>query len=112
VNHFVPPDPVDFLTRVIPLIKSDLDAADHLPTRARIFWAGVLAARDLGASDVVERDFWQLAFDAKLIWDQVDRKRRGVLPHSYETVGHLIRWGIRGWDPFGAWRPFNPNGTP
>lgn len=106
MKHFVPPASIDFLTLAIARIRKDLDATSHLQTRSRIFWAGVLAARNLGASDVIEHDFWQLAFNAKLIWNQSDRRSKsglakGELPHSYETIGHLIRWGIRGWDPFG-----------
>src|SRR5689334_13824157 len=101
MKHFPPPITVDLLGQAIARIRPDIEAAPSLRERARTFWAGVLASRDLGTWDVVERDFWQLAFATGLIWKQDNPNRRGVLPHSFETVAHLIRWGLLARNPFG-----------
>lgn len=104
MKHFAPPLAVDLLGQAVARIRPDIEAATSLRDRARTFWAGVMASRQLGASDVVEHEFWTLAFGVGLIWNQIDPTRKGVLPYSFETVAHLIRWGMAARDPFGGGR--------
>jgi hypothetical protein len=104
MKHVAPPIAIDLLDQAVQRIRKDLDSATTLRVRARVFWAGVLASRELGARDVVEVEFWRLAFDAGLIWDQANPDKGRVLRHSYETVSHLIRWGLLERDPFGERR--------
>lgn len=101
MKHFAPAIDGDLLTQAVARIRADIEAATSLRSRARTFWAGVLASRSCGAVDVIEHDSWRLAIDTGLIWNQEDPERKGVLPHSYETVFHLIRWGLAARDPFG-----------
>jgi hypothetical protein len=101
MKPFAPPIAVDLLTDAIERVRTDLNRARSRPERARTLWAGVLASRNLGAQDVIEREFWGLAFSTGLIWNQASRSRSRVLPHSFETVSHLIRWGLLARDPFG-----------
>jgi hypothetical protein len=84
------PPTIDLLSQAIERIRPDLSRSIPVRQRARNFWAGVLCARDLGASDVVAEDFRQLAIDCGLLAEL----RR-------ETVEHLIRWGMLARDPFG-----------
>ena len=61
--------------------------------RVRALWAAVVAARDLGASDVIENAFIELAQELGL---EADLGRHGA-----EDVRHVVRWGLLGRDPFG-----------
>jgi hypothetical protein len=101
MKHFAPPIATDLLAEATARVREDINNATSLRDRARTFWAGVLASCDLGARDVVEVTFWRLAFDTGLIWDQANPNKSRVLRHSYETVSHLIRWGLLERDPFG-----------
>lgn len=109
MKPFAPPIAVDLLTDAIERVRTDLNRARTRTERARTLWAGVLASRNLGASDVIEREFWRLAFATGLIWNQADPwpkddLPKGVLPYSFATVAHLIRWGLLARDPFGRRR--------
>jgi hypothetical protein len=88
-----PPSAVDLIARAIERVRPDLVRVKPIKERVRAFWAGVKAARDLGASDVVYEKFRQLAADTGLLAD--------LGQHADETVAHLIRWGLLGRDPFG-----------
>jgi hypothetical protein len=95
--HVAPPAAVDLLAHAIERVRSDLGQADNLKQRARIFWAGVAASRDLGASDVIRDEFIVLAIDSGL-FDQLSEKP----PYAAAaTIDHLIRWGLLKRDPFG-----------
>ncbi len=104
MKPLAPPIAIDLLTDAVERVRTDLSRAQSRPERALIFWAAVMAARNLGAQDVIEHEFWGFAFSTGLIWNQASRNRSGVLPHSFETVAHLIRWGLLARDPFGGRR--------
>lgn len=76
---------------VRPRLMRDGSAGDRL----RILWAGVKAARDLGAVDVVEDEFLALARVAGLVIHDPARGQFGE-----ETVRHVIRWAMLGMNPF------------
>jgi hypothetical protein len=95
--HIAPPAAVDLLAHAVERVRSDLVQAGTLKQRARIFWAGVAASRDLGASDVVRDEFIVLAIDSGL-FDQLSEKP----PYAAAaTIDHLIHWGFLDRDPFG-----------
>lgn len=89
MRHVPPPAPVDLLDQAIDHVRPHLDCSVPLVKRARVFWAAVAAARNLGAADVVEADFAQLAADTGLSRDL----RR-------EDLQHLLRWGQLNRNPF------------
>jgi hypothetical protein len=88
---FAPPL-ADALAQVIEYMRPRLDRAKPINERVRIFWAAVVGARDLGATDVVHDEFRQLATDVGLDTD--------LGRHADEAVRHLIRWGLFGRNPF------------
>ena len=57
-----------------------------------IFWAGVIAARDLAAVDVIEQEFTDLAQGTGLIAD--------LGPSGKMDAAHLIRWALIDQNPF------------
>jgi hypothetical protein len=59
--------------------------------RVRSLWAGVTAARDLAAADMVEREFTALAHEVGL--------HLGL--HADVDLRHVIRWAMLGMNPFG-----------
>jgi hypothetical protein len=61
------PAAVDLLSRATDHVRPHLDRSNPLGERLRAFWAGVVAARDLGASDVAEEEFFQLAEETGLV---------------------------------------------
>jgi hypothetical protein len=88
---------VDLLAEGIAHVCAELAANPSVTVRARILWAGVVACRDLGASDVVRDAFIRLAADSGL-FDQL----AALQPHApAATIDHLIRWGMLDRDPFG-----------
>jgi hypothetical protein len=84
---------VDLLAQAIEYARGDLDRTKPINERVRIFWAAVVAARNLGASDVVRDEFVQLATEVGLSAD--------LGQHAAETIGHLVRWGLFARNPFG-----------
>jgi hypothetical protein len=90
---------VDPLTQGVERVRRDLTRTIPIKQRARNFWAGVVASRNLASADVVLSEFQRLANDTGLTTDLVHdgRSFNGV-----ETVNHLIRWGLFGRDPFGG----------
>jgi hypothetical protein len=57
---------VDVLSQAIEHVRAKLDPASPIHERIRAFWAAVVAARDLGASDIVHDAFHQLAVSTEL----------------------------------------------
>jgi hypothetical protein len=80
------------LTQVISQLPPML--ARDIPIRERIviIWAVIVESRDLGASDVVEDDFRCIAAETQLIAD--------LGRHGHEDFEHVLRAGMRGWNPF------------
>ena len=92
MKHFAPQ--TDLLTEATMRVRAALDEAAPLPKRARIFWAGVAASRNLGASDVIAEDYLALAEECGLVAEL-----------GAATVAHLIRWGLLDRYPFTGKRP-------
>ena len=72
--------------------------------RIRVLWAGAKMARELGAADRTLRAFMQLATDTNLIdkrgrWTGTDVAEH-VRRYGAEDVAHVIRWALRGRNPF------------
>ena len=84
--------PVDWLSEVINILRSELGRDRPVNERAAAFWSFVVEARDLGASDVVVNDCTEVAVNSGLVTDLGHRGR--------EDVEHLISWALRGWNPF------------
>jgi hypothetical protein len=93
---FAPPRAIDLLANAIEFTRQSLDRTKPLSERARIFWAAVVAGRDLGASDVVWGEFVVLAIDTGLL-----AHLGQVQPYAARaTVEHLVRWGMLSRNPF------------
>ena len=90
---FAPPRAIDLLANAIEFTRCELDRAKPITARVRIFWAAVVAARNLGATDVVRDEFLLLAADVGLFAD--------LGQHADQTIEHLIRWGLFARNPFG-----------
>jgi len=87
------PPTVSLLAQATAYVRPHLDRSLPIGDRLRSFWAAVVAARDLGASDVVESEFLRLALDAGLAAD---------LGHNaHEDLRHVIRWAMLDRNPFG-----------
>ena len=72
--------------------------------RIRVLWAGAKMARGVGVVDTIHRAFMQLAIDTDLIdgrgrWTGVDVAEH-VRRYGAQDVAHVIRWALRGWNPF------------
>jgi hypothetical protein len=83
----------DLLTQVINQLRPHLARCIPAPERIKTFWAVALESQDLAASDVVVDDFLPVAAETGLI---ADLGRHGV-----EDCRHVIRWAMRGVNPFG-----------
>jgi hypothetical protein len=102
MKHYAPPN--DLLSEATMRVRAALDEATaqstcgpvrtSLPKLARIFWAGVAASRNLGASDVIAEDFLALATECGLVAEL-----------GAATVAHLIHWGLLDRYPFTGKRP-------
>jgi hypothetical protein len=84
---------VDLLAEAIEYARAELDRSKPVADRIRIFWAAVVAARSLAATDIVRDEFNQLANDVGLFAD--------LGKHAEETIEHVIRWGLFARNPFG-----------
>jgi hypothetical protein len=76
------------------------------PTKERIraLWAAAKMARKLDAADPILRAFMQLAAETNLIdrcgrWTGADVAEE-VRRYGAVDVAHVIRWALRGWNPF------------
>ena len=89
---FTSPLAIDLLAEAVAYVRPRLEGANPICDRLRTLWAAVVAARDLGASDVVEDEFFKLARDTGLA---VDLGR-----HADADLRHVIRWAILSLNPF------------
>jgi hypothetical protein len=80
---------VDLLAQAVEQIRPHLKRSLPIGQRARNFWAAAVAARDLGAADVVEEELMQLAGDTGLTAEL-----------GKADVTHLIRSAFRDQNPF------------
>jgi hypothetical protein len=87
-----PPTAVDLLTLATDYVRPLLDRSSPIAERLHALWAGVVAARDVGANDVVEAEFLELARDVGLFTD--------LGSHADADLQHVIRWAIRDQNPF------------
>jgi hypothetical protein len=86
------PKSADLLAQAADHIRPYLDRTKPVGERLRTLWAGVVAARDLGASDAVEEEFFQLAQEAGLVAD--------LGYHALADLRHVIRWALLDQNPF------------
>ena len=86
------PTPIDLVRQAAGYVRPYLDRSNPIGERLRTFWAAVVAARECGASDVVEEEFLQLARDTGLA---VDLGR-----HADADLRHVIRWAMLEQNPF------------
>ena len=89
---FTPSEATDLLAKAVRYVRPHLVGATTVSERVQILWAAVIAARDLGASNLIEDDFMRLALDVGL--------GRDLGRHSDETLRHVIRWGLVDRNPF------------
>jgi hypothetical protein len=80
------------LTHAADYVRPFLDRSYPLSERLQALWAAVVAARDVGASDVVEAEFLQLARDVGLFAD--------LGSHAADDLRHVIRWAMLDQCPF------------
>jgi hypothetical protein len=83
---------IDLIDRAAEYVKPYLDCSIPVSNRVRNLWAAVFAARDLGASDVIEDEFMRLARDTGLA--------RDLGSHADEDLRHVIRLAMVGRNPF------------
>jgi hypothetical protein len=86
------PLPADLLSKAIRYVKPYLDRSLPVGDRVRVLWAAVVAARDLAASDVVAREFLDLAQQSGLA-NELGR-------HANEDLRHVVRWAMLDRNPF------------
>jgi hypothetical protein len=79
--------------------------ANGAPTKARIrvLWAAAKKARRDAPPDEIMAAFMALAVETKLIdaagnWGKDIRESRRR--YGGEDVAHVLRWALRGWNPF------------
>jgi hypothetical protein len=89
---FSGPPAVDPLRQATDYARLHLDRSIPVCERVRNLWAAVVAARDLGASDVIEDQFIQLAYDTGLAGD--------FGRHADTDLRHVIRWAMLDQNPF------------
>ena len=88
----VPPTGMDPVTQAASYVRPLMDRGRPVGERLRALWAAVVAARDFGASEVVEAKFLQLAHDTGLVADL------GL--HADKDLRHVIRWALLDQNPF------------
>jgi hypothetical protein len=82
----------DLVTQAADYVRPLLDRSNSLGERLRTLWAAVVAARNLGAFDVIEGEFLQLARDTGLVADLGSR--------ADVDLRHIIRWAVLEQNPF------------
>jgi hypothetical protein len=82
----------DLLSQAISYVKPHLDRSLPVDERLRAFWAAVVAARDLAASDVVIEEFMHLARDSGLA--------RDLGSQAENDLRHVVRWAMLDRNPF------------
>lgn len=86
------PFPVDLVTQAADCVRPHLDRCKPIGERVKLLWAAVVAARDFGASDVIEKEFLQLAHETGVFAD--------LGRHADADLQHVIRWAFRDLNPF------------
>jgi hypothetical protein len=86
------PAAVNLLSNAVAVTRRHLDRATPVAERLRVFWCAVAAARDLGAGDIVKKEFLQLAHDMGLASD--------LGRYADKQLQHVMQWGLRGQLPF------------
>jgi len=97
----------DFLGKAIEQTRYRMQAATPpLLTKKliRLLWAGVKQARVVADDKVIRDAFMELAIETNLInkrgyWIG-DDVGESVRRYGAEDVEHVIRWALRGWNPF------------
>jgi len=84
---------VDLLDQATAYVTPYFDPSIPVGDRLKNLWAAVVAARDLGASDVIEGEFIRLAHDTGLA--------RALGHHAERDLRHVIRWAMLDQNPFG-----------
>jgi len=74
-------------------VRPRLDRSMAVGDRLRNLWAAVVAARDLGGTDVIEHEFMRLALDTGLACD--------LGRHADDDLRHVIRSAMLDRNPFG-----------
>lgn len=87
-----PPTGIDLVTQAANYVRPLLNRSNPLGERLRTLWAAVVATRDLGAFDVVEGEFLQLARDTGLVADLGTR--------ADADLRHVISWAMLNQNPF------------
>jgi hypothetical protein len=82
----------DLIESAAKYVQPYLDCSIPVSDRVRNLWAAIVAARDMGASDVIEREFMRLAHDTGLA--------RDLGRHADEDLRHVIRLAMLGRNPF------------
>jgi hypothetical protein len=89
MKHVPPLLVIDLLTHAIEITRPYLDQSVPIGKRAQDFWAAVIAARDLSAADVIEREFTKLAQETGLTRELGE-----------DSVVHVIRFAFLDLNPF------------
>jgi len=89
---FISPQAIDLLSEAIAYVRPRLEDANPIGDRLRTLWAAAVAARDMGASDMVEDEFVKLACDTGLAAD--------LGRHADADLRHVIRWAMLSMNPF------------
>jgi hypothetical protein len=81
----------DMLSEAVAYVRPHMERGT-VSDKLRTLWAGVAAARDLGAADVVEDEFLTLARNTGLAAD--------LGSHADAGLRHVIHWAMLGQNPF------------
>jgi hypothetical protein len=86
------PRAIDLLQQAAAFLRPRLERSLPIHERLKTFWAGCVAARDLGATDVVETEFLALASETGITAD--------LGRHAETDLRHVIRMALIGSNPF------------
>ena len=89
---FTPPRAIDLLEQASAFLRPKLARPLPINERLKAFWAGCVAARDLGASDAIEAEFLALARETGIAAD--------LGRHAETDLRHVIRMALIGYNPF------------
>ena len=89
---FNPPKAIDLLEQAVAFLRPRLGRSLPINERLKNFWAGCMAARDLGASDVIEAEFLALGREYGIAED--------LGGHGDADLKHLVRMAMLGSNPF------------
>jgi len=92
VTPFAPLKTVDLLGQAVAFLRPQLGRSLPIRERLKNFWAGCVAARDLGASDVIEAEFLALGRECEIAED--------LGRHGDADLKHLVRMAMLGSNPF------------